>query len=282
MKVFFKAFVFWLRSEIVHVHMSSNLKIFVILVSRIFMKRVIYTHHNSIVKSKPLFRLVCKLCNAIILVNSRKVIESVKSEVDRAKIYQIPAFIPPMDSNRLPERLVYEISKYELVYSTNCYSSDRINGEEIYGISRMLSVFCSLVNKGYLKNSILLICDPSFSYEDKHDWDRLKSLDGGNSIFYWGGPVDFSEVIKYSSCTVRPTITDGDSISVRESIYFQVPVIASDCVDRPDGTILYKTLDDDSLAGRLLSFRSEANTKLSRQPDYAAQIIDVYNRMIGC
>jgi glycosyltransferase involved in cell wall biosynthesis len=50
---------------------------------------------------------------------------------------------------------------------------------------------------------------------------------------------------------VRPTFADGDSISVREALALNVPVVASDCAGRPAGTVLFKTGNSEDLAMRL-------------------------------
>jgi hypothetical protein len=39
---------------------------------------------------------------------------------------------------------------------------------------------------------------------------------------------------------LRPTKSDGDALSVRESLFLHKPVIASDAVPRPAGAIAYK------------------------------------------
>jgi len=50
---------------------------------------------------------------------------------------------------------------------------------------------------------------------------------------------------------VRPTFADGDSISVREALALNVPVVASDCARRPTGTVLFETGNSEDLATRL-------------------------------
>ena len=42
---------------------------------------------------------------------------------------------------------------------------------------------------------------------------------------------------------VRPTLSDGDSVSVREALYFNLPVVASDAVERPMGVHCFKQGD---------------------------------------
>jgi glycogen(starch) synthase len=50
---------------------------------------------------------------------------------------------------------------------------------------------------------------------------------------------------------VRPTLEDGDSISVREAIELKVPVVASRVGTRPPGTILFKPGDVEDLLSKL-------------------------------
>lgn len=56
-------------------------------------------------------------------------------------------------------------------------------------------------------------------------------------------PDAFAELLADIDCFVRPTLTDGDSIAVREALALGIPVIASDSVKRPEGCMLFKTRD---------------------------------------
>jgi glycogen(starch) synthase len=58
-------------------------------------------------------------------------------------------------------------------------------------------------------------------------------------------------VISRSAALIRPTYTDGDSISVREALALGVPVIASDAVTRPAETILFETGNSDDLMKKM-------------------------------
>jgi glycogen(starch) synthase len=58
-------------------------------------------------------------------------------------------------------------------------------------------------------------------------------------------------VISRSAALIRPTYTDGDSISVREALALGVPVIASNAVARPAGTVLFETGNSDDLMKKM-------------------------------
>ena len=56
-----------------------------------------------------------------------------------------------------------------------------------------------------------------------------------------------------SSLYIRPTRSDGDSVSVREALDAGIPVLASDVCDRPYGVTVYPYGDDRQLLAGVLS-----------------------------
>ena len=50
---------------------------------------------------------------------------------------------------------------------------------------------------------------------------------------------------------IRATATDGDAISIKEALYLQKPTIATDCVPRPQGVILFEYNNADSFSKAL-------------------------------
>jgi glycosyltransferase involved in cell wall biosynthesis len=58
-------------------------------------------------------------------------------------------------------------------------------------------------------------------------------------------------VLIKSDIFVRPTNTDGNAVSIKEALWFGVPVLASDVVSRPTNTIIFKNRDIDDLAGHI-------------------------------
>jgi glycosyltransferase involved in cell wall biosynthesis len=58
-------------------------------------------------------------------------------------------------------------------------------------------------------------------------------------------------LIARSDVFVRPTLADGDALSVREALALGVPVVASDAAGRPPGTVLFPRGDAAALAARV-------------------------------
>ena len=53
--------------------------------------------------------------------------------------------------------------------------------------------------------------------------------------------LSFVKLIEQADLVLRPTNTDGDALTVREALCLGKPIIASDIVERPLGTILFKS-----------------------------------------
>lgn len=87
-------------------------------------------------------------------------------------------------------------------------------------------------------------------------------------------------VIGRSDIFVRPTLSDGDAISVREAIALGTPVVASDVVRRPAGALCFKTGDASNLTSKLESLLADAGsrTHISSEPSKTGirRLIELY------
>jgi glycosyltransferase involved in cell wall biosynthesis len=63
--------------------------------------------------------------------------------------------------------------------------------------------------------------------------------------------LSFVRLVEAADVMIRPTLTDGDALSVREALHMGKPVIASDIVSRPDGVVVYQTNNTDDLMSKL-------------------------------
>lgn len=88
-------------------------------------------------------------------------------------------------------------------------------------------------------------------------------------------------VIARSDVFVRPTFSDGDAISVREALALGTPVVASDVVPRPKGTLCFKTGDATDLASRIESLlRGTGLPELARSEpaeNGVHRLLELYN-----
>jgi glycosyltransferase involved in cell wall biosynthesis len=87
-----------------------------------------------------------------------------------------------------------------------------------------------------------------------------------------------------SDVVIRATNTDGNSLTVMEALSIQVPVIASDCCERPVGAVLFRSRDVDDLCDKVMAFLSypelyQAQLKKIHREDNAAALLKLYEEM---
>ncbi len=90
----------------------------------------------------------------------------------------------------------------------------------------------------------------------------------------------FQRLLARCDLFVRPTLVDGDSITLREALAAGKPVVASDAVRRPEGVTLFSSKDVDDLV--------RAVTEVTERPsvqepgavtDFSEEILSVYAEM---
>jgi len=167
---------------------------------------------------------------------------------------KISAFLPPQPEIALTDIKQYEsINPDDLIFCTNAYDLvyDNLN-HEIYQITELVNIFSKLD-----KRFQLMISDPT-----GNNYNHIKSkIQIPANIRFIAKPHNFIDIILQSHCLIRATTTDGDSISVKEALYYGVNVIASDCVDRPDSCTLFKTRDTYDLSQKISQFKKTSITK---------------------
>ena len=79
--------------------------------------------------------------------------------------------------------------------------------------------------------------------------------------------------------TLRTTNTDGDAISIRESLYFDKPVLASDIVSRPDGVAVFKTRNINDLVRMIKEITNRTFVlKKDMKIDYQKMFLEMYEK----
>ena len=127
--------------------------------------------------------------------------------------------------------------------------------EPVYGFDQAVRLMAR-IHEAYPAAGLLLIGDMKNA-----EWCRslVKDLRLENHVKFCGnlGQQDCLSVVNKSALFLRPTLYDGDSISVREALALGVPVVASATDFRPDGVLLYRIGVFEDLVSRTLeSLRS--------------------------
>ena len=114
------------------------------------------------------------------------------------------------------------------------------NGNDLYGVRCTLELLRRLIE---MKISVRLVFAFGEFNRTKIPQDiqeEIHSLEQTGIIYLLDGQHELWPLFHHVDLFLRTTSTDGESVSVLESIYFECPVVASDVVSRPEGTITYE------------------------------------------
>ena len=160
-----------------------------------------------------------------------------------------PAFLPPPLDEEASIRATYdeqtlrftELRRPLLV--ANAFRISFREGVDLYGIDLCIALV-DAIRKEHPDVGLLValaeVGDPAY----------LAKLQGeitergiGAHIHFMTGQRQLWPLLKAATVLLRPTNTDGDAVSIREALYFGRPVVASDVVTRPEGTVLFTNRD---------------------------------------
>ncbi len=287
------------QHSIVHIHATAfeNFKYvgIPILYACRDLKKVLTIHGGGFVKgyqksdlfSKKLIRYLVKKFDKIITVNDeQKELIITHFGIKGRKIIVIPAFLPPQtngNSESCESAYVIEVKKLKakfdkLALVTGCilpfYGFHDIIDALI--ISRKLGANLGLIFVTYADYSLL---------DKKYESELLERLIKipGVLVLREITPEDFIEVIRICDVFIRPTYEDGDSVALREAIYYGKQIVASNPVKRPDGCILFKTGDPNDLAKKLVDVTNNKNLGivLDTMMENGDKILKIYKELSG-
>lgn len=248
------------QGDIVHIHVSNiYLRIFYILLGSIFGCKVVVTFHGDIKRyswlKNQIVKFSLKIANVPIVLN-RKSYDLASKWNYKTQI--ISAFIPVFGNEKLDEDILKLLvdcrNRYEKIVATNAFKRVFTHlGEETYGIDFLVDYFTTKPDYA------LVISDPSAQYANHYANKQM-----AENIKLISKPHSFCEVIKRSDFVIRNTSTDGDSLTVREAISLGKPVLATDRVSRPEGTILFKYCDVESLSSAVESINYAVSSTLTK------------------
>lgn len=277
------------NSNIIHIH-SGNwlLRIYFIILASLFRKSFVVTLHSYRInglKAKLTERL---LLNAKLVIAVSKEIKGNLSQ-NNQKVILKEAFIPPVLeyedclSPSLKEIIEKIKSENKFLISANAFRLTKFNNGELYGIDQCIGV-AELVKKNNLNIHIVFIIGSLIGsdvdvYSSYKNLIKEKVLE--NFITIIPEKISFVKLIENSDIIIRPTLSDGDAITIREAIFMNKKVIASDIVQRPKGTFLYKTGDIKDLYKKIIELTTleSINITVSKTLiEYKSEYLEIYKK----
>ncbi len=253
------------NSDIIHFHGNPVWESVTLLLLVLIKKRIVYSIHNQIVFSdlkrypKPLF-WIFKIASRSNLIQWIAVNVTIKSQLEettgkRNNISMIPAYIPSdLNENPLNPEIELFIRSRSKVISIYAHSTSKLDGKDLYGIDLALRAINKVKHIIHQIGLIIIIPGRAGENELIEYNSIINELNLNQNVLILFKPLLNPNLLwRRSDLVLRPTLSDGDSLLVRESLSEGTPVIASDVVERPFGTIIFKSEDVDDLADKILN-----------------------------
>ena len=267
--------------QIIHTHNFFDDAVLLYFLNFFYKKKIVVTVHNdrsyNIYNSQNIiFRFFIKKLSkkniTWITVSEIAKKELLRLPINIHKINVIPAFIPKLNEStskvNISNELIKFTKKFDQVIIFYAFSL-LVDNKDLYGAKEVLLMFAKLL-KNKKNNYCLVFCVSKIN----SDISSYKSFAKENDIFdkiYWQlGPIkDMYELWSMSDLYVRPTMLDGDSISIREALEMNVKVVASDVAKRPNGVLTYKKENISDFKNKVLIKLKEKKSDTSNNKDFS-------------
>lgn len=224
-----------------------------------------------------------------IAVNSRIHDFLLSIGISEQHIDTLPAFLPPVAAQEvdLPMDVVAFLKSGRKIISMNAYGLVFYKNQDLYGIDMAITLCRRLKDAGMRVGLLCLIGQvgeqQSYFVQLK---DRIVAEGLEQDMLLFSRTLPFVPLLRRSDLFLRPTNTDGDAVSIREALHLGIPVVASDVVERPSGSVVFKNRDDDDLLRAVTEVlmnidRHRARIAALPNDDNAAKIIRIYRRCAG-
>ncbi len=252
----------WRMPErLVHFH-TNRLPVLAVAawVLRFRRKNYIFTIHSEqplrvIRGANVITRLAYKNClrNASHIICVSSTIEEfmLSIGVPQSRTAVIPAFLPPTEKETCPTNIPEEVNRflerYNKTVGTHGWFGYFIDGVHVYSFDHVVELAKHLKAN---HPDVGLYTIISGTYEESHRdqiFELRKAAQLEDNWMIIESQFVAAALYKKTDVFIRPTITDGDSVSIRECLFLDTPVVASDAVKRPKGCHIFPNRDFDAM-----------------------------------
>lgn len=257
---FFKYLALISKADLIYIHSGTHiLRTFHIVMGKLFFRKIILTLHAYPFNNKKIVKyfeeVIYKQANKIILVNAN-LFEKIK--LPRQKCLVQNAFLPPVieSETEIPAAIDEWIKKAKIsgkvIMCANAWQLEIYQNEDLYGLDMCIDAMYKLKKDGLAAGFIFNVASTN-KLKDIYliCQEKINELGLAENFLLINERLSFVKLIEKTDIVLRPTNTDGDALTVREALFLGKPVVASDVVERPLGTILFKTRDVNDMTAKL-------------------------------
>ncbi len=224
-----------------------------------------------------------------VIADNPLLLERIEREagVDPERTSLIGAFLPPEASERDPTQLPEDLRAFAASHRPLLVSNGAVatfKGEDKYGVDLMLEATRQLATEFPNLGAVFCVTavhDPARMHKLEAEVQRLGLQDRFRFV---GQLASLMPLLETADATIRATNTDGDALSVHESMLLGTPALASDVVVRPPLADLFRNRDADDLTAvlRRVLHRGRHPPEVAAQIHHAGpELLNLYQRLLG-
>ena len=224
---------------------------------------------------RKLAALACSLYTRVICAGPETRSALVSLGVDARSTEVLPAFLSAGSPEVSPESgLLAWMGRHRPLFSTVLFFRPE------YGFDLLIAALARL-RRIYPSLGCLVMGSGEQRAEAEQ---RIREAGLENSILLLGDVPHDACLAWMSVCDVflRPTLADGDSISVREALALGVPVVASRVGARPAGAILFRPGDVEEMLGAVELALAAKRGNPPRAAGSMDRLMEIYRQVDGC
>lgn len=279
------------RFDVIHFHVSGVFsKVYISLWRRFFSGKTIFiiTLHGQaqhILESNR-GRKALECFDRIICVKRGD--RMIMPDSLRSRTVEIPAFIPPVtaaDPDHTPEYLWKFLERDSFLMLLNGFIICDSRFMDLYGFMDSVRLLEKLRSQGRNADLVLIVIGSGHNREcagylqGMKNYCLMKKLEG-HVCWVENQNIELWPLLKKVHVLLRPTKSDGDALSIREALYLGKPVISSDVVPRPEGTIIYSMKDEEDLFLKTLklidNYKDYVSNPGNKRINFAQKIAEQY------
>lgn len=280
-----------LKSDVVHFHLGGNfttrLAVLMLVCGLLPGRRLVVTFHSggyarefaSCARRLSLRGFAFRSADHVIGVNSQmlEMFRSFGVTEDRMSLILPFVLEKPHPATIVPEHLAAFVEKCDpLILSVSGLEPE-------YNVALQIDSMPAVVER-FPRAGLMILGSGSIENEIR---EHIHRQEGVTNIFL-AGDVEHAAALKLierADVMMRPTRYDGDAICIREALFLNTPVVATDNGMRPDGTHLISSKPDtEELSAKVIEVLGNGNKTAEMNPVNGRKniedVIGLYKRLL--
>lgn len=206
-------------------------------------------------------------------------------KVEGPKVSVLPAYLPPsadeLAKTEIPEEVANFVRSRSRIIGSHGWFGYFVDGQHVYGFEHLARLAAEIAARR--QENVGLYTVISGVYEEEHRAAIMQLQEPLKD--HWlivEQPFSCAALYQKTDLFVRPTVTDGDSVSIRECLDLQVPVLASDAVNRPAQCHLFPVGDYQQFAKSTWELILNRDSKpQAASANFEQPLVDIFRQLLA-